>query len=117
MFNILSDENKQRITKGLKIINTKSKYDEWAILKDYPMSDILEEYGFNNFKWLFGMNDSDYLSYSELVKICKEYKEKYETEHLSPVKLYSILQKDNDKIPEDPESYYNTHFISYNDLF
>ena len=115
--NEIKCENNQRLKKGIKIINTKSKYDEWAILKDYPLSDILEENGFNNFKWLFSMDDTYYFNYSELVQICKKYKEKYETEHLSPVKLYSILQKENDKIPEDPEIYYNIHFKSYNDLF
>ncbi len=83
--------------KNNKKINTKSLYNEWAILNNFPISDELEEKGFNDFKWLFDIKDTDYLSWNELKKVCKEYQEKYS--ETIPNKIYELMLKENINIP------------------
>ena len=88
-------ENKRR-TKNNKI-NTKSLYDEWALLNNYPICDELEEYGFNNFVWLFNMKENDYLNWTELKKLCKSCQENHINKN--PAEIYQILIDEGHCIP------------------
>ena len=88
-------ENKRR-TKNNKI-NTKSLYDDWALFNNYPICDELEEYGFNNFVWLFNMKENDYLNWMELKKLCKSYQENHIDKN--PAEIYQILIDEGHCIP------------------
>ena len=115
-------ENKNRQQEGKQIIDTKYVYDEWAELNGYPICDELEEMGINDFKWLFGMNDSDYISWSELVRISHEYWKKYGKKFVTYIgDLYKKMMIEQKKrginIPYEPEIYYEKNFVSFMDLF
>jgi len=115
-------ENKNRQQEGKQVINTKYVYDEWAELNGYPICDELEEMGINDFKWLFGMNDSDYVSWSELVRISHEYWKKYGKKFVTYIgDLYKKMMIEQKKrginIPYEPEIYYEKNFVSFMDLF
>jgi hypothetical protein len=88
-------ENKRR-TKNNKI-NTKPLYDDWALLNNYPTCDELEEYGFNNFIWLFNMKENDYLSWPELKKLCKSCQENNIDKN--PAEIFQILIDEGHCIP------------------
>jgi superfamily II DNA or RNA helicase len=88
--NAILTENKKR-KEGEKI-NTKSMYNEWASENNHPISDELEELGFTDFKWLFGMKTDDYLGWVDLKKLCKEYQNKFPDENTN--NLFELLQKD-----------------------
>jgi hypothetical protein len=84
-----------------KLIDTKSKYDVWAIQYGYPSCDELIESGFNDFTKLFNLDSQKYLSWTELKKLCKEYQNKYS--NLRPIEIYNIMKKENFKISDEPE--------------
>lgn len=77
-------------------INTKSAYDSWALIYDFPLSEELEEKGFNDFKWLFDIKDNDYLYWVLLKKLCKEYQNNYGDVVIRD--LYSIIENEYEKI-------------------
>ena len=93
-------------------INTKSKYDIWAFQNDFPICDDLEDFGFNDFKWLFSMDLNDYLSWIELKKLCKQYQ--LTNPKLSPAKIYDLMIGDNVKVPDI--SMLNQLYKEYNSL-
>lgn len=88
---ILIQENNKRDDKNK--INTKSMYDLWATEMNYPICDELEEFGFNDFKWLFNMKSDEYLNWSELKKVCREYQMEYSDEN--PLCMYDLLLKED----------------------
>ena len=96
-------------------INTKSKYDIWAFQNNFPICDDLEDFGFNDFKWLFSMDLNDYLSWIELKKLCKQYQ--MTNPILSPAKIYDLMIGDNVKVPIEPEEIYKNKFTNIGDLF
>jgi hypothetical protein len=96
-------------------IDTKSKYDVWAIQYGYPSCDELIESGFNDFTKLFNLDSQKYLSWSELKKLCKEYQNKYSD--LRPIEIYNIMKKDNKNLIDEPEEIYKNKFTCFNDLF
>lgn len=98
-----------------KLIDTKSKYDVWAIKYGYPSCDELIESGFNDFTKLFNLDSQNYLSWIELKKLCKEYQNKYS--NLRPIEIYNIMKKDNVNIPDEPEEIYKNKFTCFNNLF
>jgi hypothetical protein len=104
-------ENKKNKNK----INTKSMYDEWAILNNYPICDELEEYGFNNFMWLFNMKEDEYLSFTELKKLCKSYQGNHINK--TPAEIYQELINEGHCMPQEPEHFYGKKFSNFNDLF
>ena len=106
-------ENKKRSDK--EKINTKSMYDEWALERNYPICDELEEKGFNDFKWLFNMKLDDYIKWNELKSICREYKNKYSDK--KPFELYQIILDNEKNIPIEPEHFYEKQYTNLNDLF
>ena len=83
-------------------INTKSKYNEWAILNDFPVSDELEEFGFNDFKWLFSMDSNDFVSWSELKKLSKQFQQANMGLGLglSLAKIYDAMIRENPRVPD-----------------
>jgi superfamily II DNA or RNA helicase len=93
-------------------INTKSKYDIWAFQNDFPICDDLEDFGFNDFKWLFSMDLNDYLSWIELKKLCKQYQ--LTNPKLSPAKIYDLMIVNNVKVPDI--SMLNQLYKEYNSL-
>lgn len=93
-------------------INTKSAYDSWALIYGYLLSDELEEKGFTDFKWLFDMKTTDYLSWRELKKMCKEYQNEYPD--LMPNKIYDIMLKEKDYLP--PVSMLHQIYKEYNSM-
>ena len=111
--NALKIENTKR--NGEDKINTKSKYDAWAIQYGFPISDELIESGFNDFTKLFGLDTGDYLTWIELKKLCKEYQNKYS--NLRPIEIYRIMREDKKNIPDEPEEIYKNKFTCLNDLF
>jgi len=111
--------DKYKIKNALKLynskndkINTKSAYDSWALIYDFPLSEELEEKGFNDFKWLFDIKDNDYLSWRDLKKLCKEYQNKYGDVVIRD--LYSKIENDYEKIP--PISMLKQLYKDYNSL-
>ncbi len=58
----------------------------------------MEEYGFTDFKFLFDLAESDYLSWNELKKLCKEYQNKH-SDIISPAKIYKKMIEDKYDIP------------------
>ena len=96
-------------------INTKSKYDIWAFQNNFPICDDLEDFGFNDFKWLFSMDLNDYLSWIELKKLCKQYQ--MTNPILSLAKNYDLMIRDNAKVPIEPEEIYKKKFVNLNELF
>ncbi len=109
----LVQENNKRGEKDK--INTKSIYDIWALEMNYPICDELEEKGFSDFKWLFSMKTDDYLKWSELKKICKEYQS--DNPDIKVHELYKIILEKENNIPIEPENYYKKQFTNFNDLF
>lgn len=91
IINALKIENSKRNSSDK--IDTKSKYDIWAIKYDYPICDELIESGFNDFAKLFNLDTDKYLSWNELKKICKEYQNKYPSKR--PIELYEIIKNEN----------------------
>lgn len=112
--NALKIENSNRIKNNLDKIDTKSKYDVWALTHDFPSSDDLIESGFNDFTKLFNLDVGKYLSWAELKKISKEYQLKYPD--LKPSEIYKIMLGDKN-IPDEPEEFYKNKFTCFNDLF
>ncbi len=116
--------DKYKIKNALKIenikrkddkINVKSLYDEWAINNNYPICDELEEYGFNDFKWLFDMKEDNYLRWSELKNLCKKYQT--ENTNMTITELYSKICREHNNVPIEPEHFYERQFTNLNDLF
>jgi hypothetical protein len=106
-------ENKKR--KNNDKINTKSTYNVWALNRNFPKSDELEEFGFTDFKWLFSMDVNDFLTWNQLKKICTEYQNKYPNK--KRIELYDFMLSKNEKIPSEPEIFYENNFTNLNDLF
>ena len=116
-----------KITNALKIenskldkknqIDTKSKYDVWALTHDFPSSDDLIESGFNDFTKLFNLDVGKYLSWAELKKISKEYQLKYPD--LKPSEIYKIMLGDKKLNLVDSEMLHQIYeeYNSLRDLF
>lgn len=111
--NALKVENSKR--NNADIIDTKSKYDIWAIKYDFPTSDELIESGFNDFTKLLGLNVDKYLTWGELKKLCVKYQKKYSSE--KPIDIYRIMKNENRNVPDEPEEIYKNKFTNINDLF
>jgi superfamily II DNA or RNA helicase len=111
--NALRKENNKREEKDK--IKTKSNYDIWAIENDFPICDELEEAGFNDFKFLFDLDEKEFLSWNELKKLCKVYQNKYP--ELKTDEIYDKMAKKNKNVPIEPEEIYKKKFTNLNDLF
>ena len=96
IINMIRVENAKR-TENDKI-DTKSKYDLWAIKFDLPTCDELMESGFDDFAKLFSLDIKTYLSWTELKKLCKEYQAKYTDAR--PIEIYHIMKNENKKMVE-----------------
>lgn len=108
----LKRENQNRMKNKIAIINTKSEYDKWAKINNYPICDELEERGFNDFKLLFSMKDKDYLSFGELKALCIEYSNEYFD--MKYEELYKIIKNENDRVP--PFSMIAQLYKEYNNI-
>ncbi len=111
--NALRKENNKREEKDK--IKTKSNYDIWAVENDFPICDELEEYGFNDYKFLFDLDEKEFLTWSELKKLCKVYQNKYP--ELKTDEIYDKMAKKNKNVPIEPEEIYKKKFTNLNDLF
>jgi superfamily II DNA or RNA helicase len=100
-------------------INTRSSYNNWAILNNFPIADELEAKEKIDFNWLFSLTPDDYLSFNELKKLAKEYKSdcKKAGNNLSSAQMYSLMRQKNTLVPAEPERFYGKLYNNVSDLF